>query len=247
MCLSDYLKFAKPLLDVADTLGRAAESVPEEMRDSDEHSVLKSLYEGVTMTEKMMIKTFEELDCQTIETNVTMIYDEYQQSKSLKEQLKLRVLGLPPFDKTKLDLGFLLITLHRQIHDCREDRKKPIEFKQFYMGQPQYKVNHNQTRERIRAAEDKYKAAEDALDYFYGRMARIEILRETVLTGQNADGNTQTESRLERVYFKVPDICYLLPQTTKDALRDSVDRSSQEEKLKWFIMKADEYQKEMMQ
>jgi molecular chaperone GrpE len=53
-------KFAKSLLDVADTLGRAAESVPEEMRDSDEHSVLKSLYEGVTMTEKMMIKTFEE-------------------------------------------------------------------------------------------------------------------------------------------------------------------------------------------
>lgn len=53
-------KFAKSLLDIADNLSRAAESVPEEMRESDEQPVLKSLYEGVTMTEKMLVKTFEE-------------------------------------------------------------------------------------------------------------------------------------------------------------------------------------------
>ena len=53
-------KFAKSLLDIADNLGRAAESVPEEQRTSDDAPVLKSLYEGVTMTEKMLVKTFEE-------------------------------------------------------------------------------------------------------------------------------------------------------------------------------------------
>lgn len=53
-------KFAKSLLDVADNLSRAAEYVPEELRDNDEHAALKSLYEGVVMTEKTLLKTFEE-------------------------------------------------------------------------------------------------------------------------------------------------------------------------------------------
>ena len=51
-------KFAKDLLEVADNLSRAAESVPEEMRSSEEHPVLKALYEGVTMTDGQLIKTF---------------------------------------------------------------------------------------------------------------------------------------------------------------------------------------------
>jgi len=53
-------KFAKSLLDVADNLGRAADSVPEDMRSSEEQPVLKGLYEGVVMTEKTLIKTFED-------------------------------------------------------------------------------------------------------------------------------------------------------------------------------------------
>ena len=53
-------KFAKGLLDIADTLSRAAEAVPEEARASDEQPTLKALYEGVTMTDKMLHKTFEE-------------------------------------------------------------------------------------------------------------------------------------------------------------------------------------------
>ena len=52
-------KFAKSLLDVADNLSRAAESVPEDMRANDEHPVLKALYEGVVMTESQLVKTFE--------------------------------------------------------------------------------------------------------------------------------------------------------------------------------------------
>ena len=51
-------KFAKDLLEVADNLSRAADSVPEEMRSSDEHPVLKALYEGVTMTDGQLLKTF---------------------------------------------------------------------------------------------------------------------------------------------------------------------------------------------
>ena len=51
-------KFAKDLLEVADNLSRAADSVPEEMRSSEEHPVLKALYEGVTMTDGQLIKTF---------------------------------------------------------------------------------------------------------------------------------------------------------------------------------------------
>ena len=53
-------KFAKSLLDVADNLSRAAESVPEEMRASEETPVLKGLYDGVVMTETTLVKAFEE-------------------------------------------------------------------------------------------------------------------------------------------------------------------------------------------
>ena len=51
-------KFAKSLLDVADNLARAADSVPEEMRASDEQPVLRSLYEGVSMTDAVLHKCF---------------------------------------------------------------------------------------------------------------------------------------------------------------------------------------------
>ena len=52
-------KFAKALLDVADNLNRAAEAVPEEARASDDQPTLKALYEGVVMTETVLINTFE--------------------------------------------------------------------------------------------------------------------------------------------------------------------------------------------
>ena len=51
-------KFAKDLLEVADNLSRAADSVPEELRSSDEQPVLKALYEGVAMTDSALLKTF---------------------------------------------------------------------------------------------------------------------------------------------------------------------------------------------
>ena len=52
-------KFAKDLLDVADNLSRAAESVPVEARASDAQPALKALYEGVVMTDAVLLKTFE--------------------------------------------------------------------------------------------------------------------------------------------------------------------------------------------
>ena len=49
--------FAKGLLDVADNLSRAIEAVPTEVRESGD-SQLKSLLEGVIMTEDQLQKTF---------------------------------------------------------------------------------------------------------------------------------------------------------------------------------------------
>ena len=51
-------KFAKDVLEVADNLSRAAGSVPVEARASDEQPELKALYEGVVMTEAVLLKTF---------------------------------------------------------------------------------------------------------------------------------------------------------------------------------------------
>nr|AGM32937.1 GrpE protein-like protein [Coptotermes formosanus] len=49
--------FCKDLLEVADILGKATESVPkEEVRESNPH--LKNLYEGLTMTEAQLHKVF---------------------------------------------------------------------------------------------------------------------------------------------------------------------------------------------
>ena len=53
-------KFAKSLLDVADNLSRAAESVPENQRADESNPVLKGLYDGVVMTETVLVKTFAE-------------------------------------------------------------------------------------------------------------------------------------------------------------------------------------------
>ncbi|GBG24553.1 GrpE protein-like, mitochondrial [Hondaea fermentalgiana] len=52
-------KFAKSLLDVADNLTRALESVPQEaLEGEDANAHLKSLYEGISMTEKELSKVF---------------------------------------------------------------------------------------------------------------------------------------------------------------------------------------------
>lgn len=51
--------FAKSLLEVSDNLSRALESVPEEARNDKDNSVLTTLYEGIEMTDKGLIKAFE--------------------------------------------------------------------------------------------------------------------------------------------------------------------------------------------
>jgi molecular chaperone GrpE len=48
--------FARELLDVADNLSRALDSIPPEARESD---VLKNLIEGVAMTERALLASFE--------------------------------------------------------------------------------------------------------------------------------------------------------------------------------------------
>lgn len=52
--------FAKGLLDVSDNLTRALEAVPEDMRkDHDGNAVLASLYEGIELTDRGLVKVFE--------------------------------------------------------------------------------------------------------------------------------------------------------------------------------------------
>ncbi|GMI47463.1 hypothetical protein TrCOL_g16 [Triparma columacea] len=52
-------KMAKSLLDVSDNLSRALEAVPEDMREDKEgNPVLASLYEGISMTETLLVKSF---------------------------------------------------------------------------------------------------------------------------------------------------------------------------------------------
>ena len=48
--------FAKDLLEVADVLGKATESVPEEELKNNSH--LKSLYEGLLLTDQQLHKVF---------------------------------------------------------------------------------------------------------------------------------------------------------------------------------------------
>ena len=205
----------------------------------------------------LLLKTLEDLHLERFEDNILNIYKEYNLSFNPYERLQRKVLGLPPFDENKLVLGFLMLTLHRQIHDIKEDRKKPIEFCEFYMGQKRYEVNASGPRNQKLAKEAMNKEMEDAVQFFLngsgacsmfkgskatGGMGRIEILRTQFAASDSVGPPLQ---RLERVYFKIPDICILLSQTSRDLLKNSVPRTSAEEKLTFFMERADTFHKEM--
>lgn len=51
--------FAKSLLDVSDNLSRALESVPKEALEDKDNTVLTTLYEGIEMTDRGLLKAFE--------------------------------------------------------------------------------------------------------------------------------------------------------------------------------------------
>jgi molecular chaperone GrpE len=50
--------FAKSLLDVSDNLSRALDAVPQQALEGEEAAVLKTLYEGIDMTDKGLTKAF---------------------------------------------------------------------------------------------------------------------------------------------------------------------------------------------
>lgn len=50
--------FAKSVLDVSDNLARALATVPKEALEGDDKAVLKTLYEGIDMTDKGLTKAF---------------------------------------------------------------------------------------------------------------------------------------------------------------------------------------------
>lgn len=57
--------FAKEMLQVADNLRRALEAVPADKRESDE--LLKTLYEGVDLTERQLLSTLERQGVKAVE------------------------------------------------------------------------------------------------------------------------------------------------------------------------------------
>ena len=172
-------------------------------------------------TKDRLLKLLGELSTEQMERAVTLIYLEHQESASSlltpwkpgsREELRKWALSKPPFDQNKLKLAFLMLTLHRQIHDCKEDRKRPLDFKAVYMDQEHYTVNVNQAAYLVRVDRQIRKVAQSTVEFFYDQMARIEILREV----------PGAKPRCERVYFQVPNLCTLLPQGTKDGLKASV-------------------------
>ena len=56
--------FAKDMLDIADNLRRALDAIPEDQRQDD---TVKTLYDGVAATEKIMLSTFEKHGIQKLE------------------------------------------------------------------------------------------------------------------------------------------------------------------------------------
>ena len=58
--------FAKQLLDVADTLGMAIDSVPTDALTKEGTDNLKTLHEGVSMTRKSLIKLFNNQGVQEV-------------------------------------------------------------------------------------------------------------------------------------------------------------------------------------
>jgi len=50
--------FAKDVLDVADNMQRALDQVPVEVREGDENPQLRLLFEGVKLTDDILLKTF---------------------------------------------------------------------------------------------------------------------------------------------------------------------------------------------
>ena len=77
----------------------------------------------------------------------------------------------------------------------------------------------------VQLQRDNHAEASDAFQHFIDRMGRIEIARE----------NENHETRLERVYFEIPDRCGLLTKTSKEDLKAHINRTSREDKLKEFV------------
>lgn len=59
--------FAADLLDVADNLGRALELIPDEARSGEQGESMKALYEGVSMTDQLLLKVFGKHGVQRID------------------------------------------------------------------------------------------------------------------------------------------------------------------------------------
>lgn len=78
-----------------------------------------------------------------------------------------------------------------------------------------------------------------ALLEYMRQCGRIEILRA------DSDGDGVTTRRLQRVYFRIPEYCYMLSDVTREDLRWKLSALTPEQKLQQFVAAADDCEGEM--
>ena len=78
-----------------------------------------------------------------------------------------------------------------------------------------------------------------ALTEYMRQCGRIEIQRA------DSDGTGRVSKRLQRVYFRIPEYCYMLTDATRENLRWGLSALTPEQKLQKFVEAADDCEGEM--
>jgi hypothetical protein len=209
---------------------------------------LQAMLEGNSSSQsrKRCIKTLKDLKRETIEAQIIIAYSDWIESQSAKAIFMRHLMGMPPFDKGRLELlAMLYMTLLRQLHDSEQDDRRPappLDFMKTLIGQDRYIVNTNQKKGEVLKAEQRRARAEDAFNHVFSTMARIEITRKP----RSVSEAEEAETRIERVYFARPPMTYKLTEETKAQLVWNIPRTSGEEKLRAFMMQADDFLFEMI-
>jgi hypothetical protein len=170
---------------------------------------------------------------QIIKRNIIEIHSEMLSHTGIVRQTMNKIHKRGKHDPGRLKLGFQYLTFLRQLHDCMDDPKRSVPFYEEMMRA--YEVTATQKDQR-RDEEAQYAKATVAFTYFLERMGRIEIRRIS---------RDQSSERIERAYFEIPRHCLKLTEETKEAMKWSINRDSDEERLKDFIERADAYEAEM--
>ena len=200
-------------------------------------TLLQAMLENQKANGRVLTK-FEDLNEKQLTDMIIDLWKERDGANTFVNRLKNMTSSKPQWDHgcysdlseylTNLeDLAFQYATLVRQIYDIRQsDNKRPDPFLTRLLQE--YEPVATRGEEAV-AQKGKYNEAVQIFSFIDARMGRIEIKRENELSNGNVD------SRLERVYFRYPEYCFLLTDQSKENLKADIERGSHEEKLKEFI------------